>query len=114
MMHWLAEAGAAAIEAAAVSIGGPGDTMPDDTLTCPVQSPAPGSIGARPIAVPIEVRLTVRQRSVLLRWEPTATTTTTTTTAAVIATPTEMWFARISIDGQGGVSGIDFSTVNPA
>src|SRR5436190_23485259 len=111
MMHWLAEAGAAAIEAAA-SIGVPGDTMPDDTLTCPVRSPAPGSIGARPIAVPIEVRLTVRLRSVPLRWEPTVTITTTTTTTAVTATPTEMWFAPITIDGQ--VSGIDFSMVNPA
>ena len=84
MMHSLAVVEVAAIEAAGASMGvacvvptsGAGACMPGDTLMFPVQSPEPrqraqrlpvGSIGAQLIAVPIEVRPTVRQRSEPLR-----------------------------------------------
>src|SRR3954449_3209665 len=115
MMRLLAAVGAAAsvVEAASTvaacvaPTSGAGLFMPGDMLTSPVPSQAARSrgrrlrvefIGARLIAVPIEVRPMVRQRSEPLRQVPMAITTTTTTiTTGAIATHTEMWPALISI-----------------
>jgi len=111
MMRLLAavEAAASVVEAASTvaacvaPTSGAGLFMPGDMLTSPVPLQAARSrgrrlrvefIGARLIAVPIEVRPMVQQRSEPLRQVPMAITTITT---GAIATHTEMWSALISI-----------------